>query len=209
MADTNQFERETIVVKARHFIRWHQTTESRLDQLKEMTDWASHFNPHWKVKNMVKNAGDLFAALEQQKVRYLVMGGFAAIIYGIPRFTNDVDLFIEESTENIQRVIAALIILGSDQAAIFKELDSTIATFIEFDDLPVKIDVMVQVSGLNWTQAWENRRREVYQGQSFYVISRSDLIQTKRGAGRWQDMEDIKALEAIAKQEADDERGFC
>lgn len=197
------FEHESIERKARHFVRWHLTTESRLEQLQEMADWAGHFNPRWKVKNMVKNATDLFAALEKQKARYLVIEGFAAIIYGVPRFTSDVALFVDGSSENVGRVIEALIELGSRQAELFKNLGSTIITFIEFDDLPIKTDVMVQAPGLAWENAWKNRSRQSYQGQQFYVISRADLIVAKRAAGRWQDLEDVKALEATSGSETD------
>lgn len=103
-----ELEHETIEQKARHFVRWYQTIEQRLTQLNEMGNWAGHFNPQWKVKNMIHNAKDLFAALGRQNTRYLGMDGFAAIMYGVPRFTNDVDLFIEGTDEKIESVINAL-----------------------------------------------------------------------------------------------------
>ena len=80
-------------------------------------------------------------------------------------------------------------------------VESTIVTLIEFDDLPLKTDLMVKVPGLVWENAWQNRRRQAYQDQPFYVISRADLIIAKRAAGRWQDLEDIKALEATSDSE--------
>jgi len=191
---------ETIEHKARHFIRWHPTLAARLAALNAMADWASHFNPQWKVANMIENVTTLFALLEKHGARYLVMGGFAAIIYGVPRFTNDVDLFIEGTDENIEKVISALIEFGSAQAEVFKTLNSTIVTFIEFDDSSVKTDIMVQAPGLIWETAWANRQEKSYQGQTFYAISRADLIAAKRAAGRWQDLEDVKALEATHDQ---------
>ena len=81
-------EHETIERKAHHFTHWYSTTEMRLDQLNEMANFAAHFNPQWKVGNMITNATNLFTLLEQHQVRYLVMGGFAAVIYGVPRLNS-------------------------------------------------------------------------------------------------------------------------
>lgn len=187
---------ETIEKKALHFVRWNPTAEMRLIQLNEMANFANHFNPQWKIENMILKATNLFAALEKEEAKYLVIGGLAAIMYGVPRSTLDVALFIEGSDENIGRVIDALIALGSEQAQIFKTLNSTIVTFIEFDDLPVKTDIMVKVPGIEWESAWQNRVLQHYQDQPFTGIARSDLIAAKRAAGRPQDLEDVRALEA-------------
>lgn len=189
---------ESIERKARHFVYWHPTVEARLQQLEQMATFAGHFNPQWKTTNMVSNATKLFAALEQHHVRYLVIGGFAATIFGVPRFTYDVDLFVENTLANIEAMLTALVELGSDVAAIVKAMNPT---FVEFDDLPVKTDVLVNVPGLTWEEAWANRVPQVYQGQPFYTVSRADLIKAKRAAGRWQDLEDVKALAAVAESE--------
>lgn len=193
---------ETIEQKARHFVRWHPTTEARLQQLEEMATFAGHFNPQWKTTNIVSNATKLFAALEQHHVRYLVIGGFAAAIFGVPRFTYEVDLFVENTPDNLEAMLTALIELGSDMAGIVKGMNPTFVTIVEFDDLPVKTDVLGNVPGLEWQEAWANRVSQSYQGHTFYTVSRADLIKAKRAAGRWQDLEDVKALEAAAESDA-------
>jgi Nucleotidyl transferase of unknown function (DUF2204) len=199
----NPRESESIERKARHFVRWHPTVAARLQQLEAMTAFAGHFNPHWKTTNMVNHATQLFAALHHHHVRYLVIGGFAATIFGVPRFTLDVDLFVENRADNIEALLNALIELGSDMAAIVKTTHSPFVTIVEFDDLPVKTDVLVNVPGLAWEVAWANRMVQSYQGQTFYTVSRADLIKAKRAVGRWQDLEDVKALEATAGSEQD------
>lgn len=197
-AATELTHAETIERKARHFARWYPTTEARLQQLEAMATFAGHFNPQWKTTNMVNNATKLFATLQQHNVRYLVIGGFAATIFGVPRFTYDVDLFVENTPDNLAALLTALIELGSDMAKIAKAMNPTFVTLVEFDDLPVKTDVLVNVPGLTWPEAWTNRVAQSYQGQNFYTVSRADLIKAKQAAGRWQDLEDVKALEATA-----------
>lgn len=199
---TSPFPQESIERKARHFVRWNPTTQARLDQLAQMADFAGHFNAQWKSTNMVHNATTLFAALERHRARYLVIGGFAANIYGVPRFTYDVDLFIENSPENIATVLDALIELGSDLAQIAKATGGHLVTILEIDDLPVKTDLLVNVPGLTWEAAWQNRVLQTYKDQQFYTVARADLIRAKRAAGRFQDLEDVKALEATDDHES-------
>lgn len=190
---------ETIERKARHFVHWYPTTEARLQQVEALANFAGNFNPQWKTTNMVSHATNLFAALERHGVRYLVIGGFAANIYGVPRFTYDVDIFVENTQTNIDAMLTALVELGSAMAEIVKGMNPTFVTIVEFDDLPVKTDVLVNAPGLVWEEAWANRVPQSYQGQAFYTVSRTDLIKAKRAAGRWQDLEDVKALEATAE----------
>lgn len=208
---------EAIERKARHFVHWYPTTEARLQQLEKMAAFAGHFNPQWKTTNMVSNATNLFAALARHGVHYLVIGGFAALehnqavylviggyaarAYGVPRFTDDVDLFIESSPDNIRRVMDALVCLGSDQAQIFNAMNSTIVTFLEIDDLPLKTDIMVNVPGLDFANAWQHVKTHHLEGQKVYLVARADLIKSKRAAGRWQDLEDVKALEATSEND--------
>ena len=200
---SDHLESESIERKARHFVRWNPTAEERLNQLEQMTTFAGHFNPQWKTTHMITNATQLFAALQQHQARYLVIGGIAAAVYGVPRFTYDVDIFIEDTPENIARVLEALIELGSDMAGIVKSSGAQLVTVLEIDDLPVKTDLLVNVPGLAWQTAWDNRVVESYQGQEFYLVGRADLIKAKRAAGRPQDLDDVRALEAT--MDSDDE----
>lgn len=191
-------ESESIERKARHFVRWHPTIEARLASFGSFMQLANNLAGRAHMFDYNELAKQLFAILETHDAVYLVVGGYAARAYGVPRFTDDVDLFIEGSQPNIHKVMTALAELGSDQARIFTVLQSTILTFLEIDDLPLKTDVMVKLPGLDFASAWQHRAVHHLDGQQVYLISRADLIQAKRAAGRWQDLEDVKALEATA-----------
>jgi len=58
----------------------------------------------------------------------------------------------------------------------------------------VRIDVQTSTPGLSFAQAWPRRIVMVYQGQSFHVVSRADLIAAKRAAGRPVDLDDVRQL---------------
>lgn len=190
---------ETIERKARHFVRWHPTVEARLVSFGSFMKLADNLAGKATMFDYNELAKQLFAALERNQAVYLVIGGYAARAYGVPRFTDDVDLFIESAPENIRRVMDALARLGSDQAQIFNAMNSSIITFLEIDDLPLKTDIMVNVPGLDFASAWQQVKTHHLEEQKVYLVSRADLIKSKRAAGRWQDLEDIKALEATAE----------
>ena len=59
----------------------------------------------------------------------------------------------------------------------------------------VRIDVQISTPGLRFQDAWKRRKTMEYQGQTFYVASREDLISSKRAAGRDVDLEDVRLLE--------------
>ena len=58
----------------------------------------------------------------------------------------------------------------------------------------VRIDVQTSTPGIDFNTAWENRETMVYQNQSFFVVSKPDLIASKRAAGRSVDLEDVRLL---------------
>ncbi|MBK9316078.1 MAG: hypothetical protein IPM55_17820 [Acidobacteria bacterium] len=107
--------------------------------------------------------------------------------------TFDLDILIEASRENVNNLLAALIeaTLGSAALITTEELLANEITI--FKDR-VRIDVQTSTPGLQFEDAWNNRIRMSYQGQEFYVVSKSDLIASKLSAGRQIDLEDVKML---------------
>jgi hypothetical protein len=136
----------------------------------------------------------VFASFQKHNVKYVVIGGIASILYGVPRATFDLDILIETTPDNAQRLLDALADakLGT---AFLTSADELLAHEITiFKDL-VRIDVQTFTPGLEFRNAWENRNTIEYQGQSFFVVSKDDLIASKRAAGRARDLEDVRLLE--------------
>jgi hypothetical protein len=59
----------------------------------------------------------------------------------------------------------------------------------------VRIDVQTWTPGLSFQDAWRRRKTMTYQGQDFFIVSREDLIASKRAAGRQVDLDDVRLLE--------------
>ena len=136
---------------------------------------------------------DVFSSFQKHNVRYLVIGGIAAVLHGVPRATFDLDILIEASEENAQRLLHALedSRFGTASMIDAKELVSHEITI--FQDR-VRIDVQTSTPGISFPSAWHNKETMNYQGQEFFVLSKADLIASKKAAGRARDLEDVRLL---------------
>ena len=143
---------------------------------------------------MLNRFQDVFKSFSDHKVRYVIIGGLAAILYGVPRVTFDLDILIEATPENATRLLDALLESGIGSAALTTSEQLLSHEITIFRDC-IRIDVQTSTPGLNFETAWHNRKTIMYQGQEIIVVSKQDLIAAKRGAGRKVDMEDVRLLE--------------
>ena len=143
---------------------------------------------------MLNQLQDVFASLEKHQVKYLVIGGIAAVLYGVPRATFDLDIIIEPTPANAQRLLAAFM-EAKMGTALLTSPDKILASEITIFEDRVRIDVQTSTPGINFEDAWKNKETMNYRGKEFYVVSRKDLIASKRAAGRKVDLEDVRLLE--------------
>ncbi len=143
---------------------------------------------------MLDRLQTVFASLESHEVRYLVIGGIAAVLHGVPRATFDLDILIEATPDNAQRLLEGLHEAGLETASLTTR-ERLLANEITIFNDWVRIDVQTSTPGLVFPEAWERRVTMNFRGQSFFVVSRADLIASKRAAGRAEDLSDIRFLE--------------
>jgi hypothetical protein len=138
---------------------------------------------------------DLLSGFNAEEVRYLIVGGFALAAYGRPRYTKDLDIWVDPLGDNPERVFRALARFGAALDGVdandFRDPDCVFQVGVE----PLRIDILNDISGLTFADAWPNRHESVYGKTPVFVISRSDLISNKRASGRPRDLRDIAALE--------------
>jgi len=135
----------------------------------------------------------VFASFQKHDVKYLVIGGVAAVVHGVPRATFDLDILIEATQENAQHLLDALVAVNFGTATMISAKELVAHEITIFQDR-VRIDVQTSTPGIDFKSAWERRETMQYQEQSFYVVSRQDLIASKRAAGRSVDLEDVRLL---------------
>ncbi len=142
--------------------------------------------------NLLKN---VFASLNAHDVRYVVIGGIAAVLYGVPRATFDLDLLIQATPENAAKLLDALYEAEIASAALVSPEEILSNDITVFKDR-IRIDVQTHTPGLHFDTAWERKTTMTYQGQRFYVVSLDDLVASKIAAGRPKDLEDVQALQS-------------
>lgn len=143
---------------------------------------------------MLNRLQAVFASFQSHDVKYVIIGGIAAVLHGVPRATFDLDILIEASPDNAKRLLEALLEAQLGTAALTTPENILANEITVFNDR-VRIDVQTSTPGLIFEEAWRERETMNYQGQTFYVVSVQDLIASKRAAGRAVDLEDIRMLE--------------
>lgn len=135
---------------------------------------------------------DLLSALCAADARFLVVGAYAVGVHGRPRATKDLDVWIEPSRENAARVMRALRQFGAPLMDLTEDDLATPGVGFMMGLPPRRIDLLTQVSGVEFADAWA-RRIEVTFGEGLRcpVISLEDLVANKRAADRPQDRADV------------------
>ena len=141
-----------------------------------------------------KDLREFVALLNAARVKYVIVGGYAVAFHGRPRFTGDIDLFIESSVDNGEKTIGALIAFGFAELEITPEDLCRNDLILQLGFPPNRIDLMTSIDGVTFDQAWASRTQAILDDLPVNFISRQLLIQNKLAAGRPKDMADAQEL---------------
>ena len=137
---------------------------------------------------------DFLRLLEEHRVDYMIVGGYAVAFHGFPRFTKDIDIFFSDDRENVGRLHAALVAFGFQAATVSVETlerpDSVFSIGLE----PVRIDLLNRIADVSFEEARSNAVRGRYGSVAVTFIGRDDLLRNKRATGRARDLGDVEEL---------------
>ena len=151
---------------------------------------------------MNSDFSDLLVALNEESVEYLIVGGYAVIKYTEPRFTKDIDIWVNATPENAERVIRALSKFGAPLSGVGPDDFTDPDVFFQIGVSPTRIDVIVGIDGLEFADCWTRRETATWDDIEAKFISIHDLIKNKEKVGRPQDRIDVENLR-IALQDRD------
>lgn len=139
---------------------------------------------------------DILRALADHGARFLVVGAHSLAVHGLPRATGDLDIWIEPTPDNADRVWAALIDFGVPvQALGFSPSDlATSDRVLQVGLPPRRIDLLTEIIGVEFDPAWATRVTHDVDGITVPFLGREALVQNKRAAGRLKDRADLEAL---------------
>ena len=138
---------------------------------------------------------DLFKTFKDYKVKYLVVGAYAVIYYAEPRYTKDLDIWIEPTMENAGRVWEALTAFGAPLEEVSLEDFCDRELIYQIGVAPNRIDIMMNIPGLEFSSAWDRKVTSSYGGEAIFIVHIDDLIQAKKTMDREQDRLDVRSLE--------------
>jgi hypothetical protein len=138
---------------------------------------------------------EFIGSLNDNGVRYLVVGGYAVALHGYPRYTKDIDIWVEMTSENATRVIKALNQFGFGSLDL-KEADFTVPDqIIQLGYPPRRIDILTTLPGVEFSDCYATRVTTSMEGVPVNFIDFENLKKNKKATGRHQDLADLEALE--------------
>ncbi|MEX2403168.1 MAG: nucleotidyltransferase [Balneolales bacterium] len=141
-----------------------------------------------------KDFKEFIGLLNDHKVEYLLVGGYAVIIYGYPRYTGDIDIWIKPTRTNAQKLLRALADFG------FADLNLGVDDFTEPNQIiqlgqqPTRIDLLTSVDGIEFEESSNNAMAFTIENILVRVIGITQLRENKQASGRHKDLDDLKNL---------------
>ncbi len=139
---------------------------------------------------------DILQIFRDEAVEYLLVGAYALAAHGYPRATGDIDLWVNPTRSNAEKVMRSLAKFGAPLTKVTTEDFETPDVVFQIGMEPNRIDILTQLSGLEkFSSAWRARMEINIEGIKIPVLSKSHLIQNKKSTGRPQDLADLAWLE--------------
>jgi hypothetical protein len=141
---------------------------------------------------------DLLSEFSAHRVEFLLVGAHALAVHGLVRATKDLDVWVRPDPTNAERVLAALEAFGAPRMDLTRDDLTRPGTIYQIGVPPLRIDVITDIDGVTFADAWPERVQVSLEGVDVPVLSRRHLIANKRTAGRLQDLADVEHLEEMA-----------
>lgn len=140
---------------------------------------------------------EFLKSLNQNNVRYLLIGGYAVILNGHVRNTNDLDICVSPKQDNADRLVLALAEFGFDTPTLDASLFTRPRSVVRMGFPPLKIEILNYLEGREFEDAYSRRKLVKLDDLEISLINIDDLIINKKAVGRLQDLADVEKLEQL------------
>ncbi|MBU2444407.1 MAG: nucleotidyltransferase [Bacteroidetes bacterium] len=146
---------------------------------------------------MNKDFKEFIQSLNDNKVKYLVVGGYAVAFHGYPRYTKDLDIWIWINESNIQKLLKAITDFG------FEDLNLKAEDFLDRESVvqlgypPNRIDLIGELIGVDFETCYENMVKITIDNVEMNFIDLENLVKNKKALGRHQDLADLENLQQL------------
>ena len=144
-----------------------------------------------------KDFREFIESLNSNGVKFIVLGGYALAFHGHPRYTKDLDVWLELSTENAEKTKAALTDFGFSGLDISTDDLLTEGLVIQLGHPPNRIDLINSPDGIGFAECWERRVVVELDGLQVPIIDLENFKKNKKASGRPQDLADLDAIKNL------------
>ncbi len=141
-----------------------------------------------------KDFKEFLQLLNLKNIEYLVVGGYAVALYGYPRATGDIDIWIAIHENNALKMVEALKDFGFDIPELRKELFLEKGKNIRMGVLPLRIEILTSIDGVKFSECYKNKQNIMIDDIEINFISLEDLKKNKKVSGRYRDLDDLEHL---------------
>jgi len=144
--------------------------------------------------NLGKDFSDFVQLLNHHDVEYMVVGGYALAFHGEPRFTGDMDIWIDVSASNAEKMVKVMHDFGAASLGFTKDDFMDEGIIKQIGQPPLRIDILGAIDGVNYKDARKDKKFFKNGELEIPFIGVQDFIRNKEATGRRKDLQDIKKL---------------
>ena len=141
-----------------------------------------------------KDFKEFVALLKEHGAEYMIVGGYAVGVHGYPRYTGDLDIWLNPTRVNAERVMHALRDFGFGGLNIALEDLTKENNVIQLGQPPLRIDLLMSIDGVTFTECYANRAERTFDGLAMNFIGYHDLVTNKKASGRHRDLDDVENM---------------
>ncbi len=155
--------------------------------------------------NISKDFADFIELLNNHSVEYMIVGGYAVGLHGLPRYTGDLDIWVNNSNENLDRLKKVIFDFGGPLSEIdfnklqLKPTKSNPVPGIGFGREPLRIEILSSLAGVDFSDCYKHTESKKIGSLMIKYINYDDLKTSKLNSERLKDKGDIEELEKIRK----------
>ena len=143
---------------------------------------------------LIPDFKEFLRLLNANGIRYLVIGGYAVVFHGYVRHTGDLDIFVELSVENAEKLTRALREFGFDLPRVKPALFLQKGKIIRMGYEPARLEILNEIDGVSFRECYRRRRVAEVDGLKINFIALPQLLKNKRATRRLKDLADVEAL---------------
>ena len=132
--------------------------------------------------------------LRANRVEFVIVGAYALAFHGVPRYTGDLDVLINPTRDNAERLLSAIAEFGFPVSNLTPDSIIDPSKIIEMGVPPVQVHVMSTIDGVTWNEVWQGRAAGAMDTVDVHFIGRREFLRNERAAGRPKDIADVAAL---------------